>query len=98
VTFPDEVLRRLERAKTLPEAVTIARIAAGSHDKLGRLLGAKRQTIIKWEKGTYPTQYRDQLIAIGVPAKLLTTVDRTAIEKRLRRVEAEVASIRRDLG
>lgn len=91
-------MRRLERAKTLAEAITIARVAAGSHDKLGALLGANRQTVIKWEQGVYPAKYRDRLIALGIPARLLLAIDRTQIEKRLRRVEAEVASIRRLLG
>lgn len=97
VTFPDDVLRRLERAKTLVEAITLAREAAGSHDRLATLLGTSRQTVINWEKGTYPGKYRDKLIAVGIPARLLVTVDKTAVEKRLRRVEAEVASIRKAL-
>lgn len=97
MTFPDDVLARLQRAKTLAEAIVIAREAAGSHDKFARLLGTTRQTVIAWEKGTFPERYVQQLIAVGVPARLLTALDRTAIEKRLRRVEAEVASIRRAL-
>lgn len=92
-------MRRLQKAQTLVEAIVIAREAAGSHDKLGaRLGGVPRQTVIAWEKGAYPAKYKSQLIAIGIPARLLVVADRTAIEKRLRRVEAEVASIRRDLG
>lgn len=98
MTFPDDVLRRLERAKTLADAITIARTAAGSHDKLAKRLGTSRQTVINWEQGTFPDRYRDKLIAIGIPAKFFVTVDKTAVEKRLRRVEAEVASIRKALG
>lgn len=100
MTFPDDVLRRLERAKTLPDAISIARVAAGSHDRLAALLGTSRQTVIKWENGTsFPNGgYRGKLVAIGIPARLLLTVDKTAVEKRLRRVEAEVAAIRKELG
>jgi hypothetical protein len=98
VTFDEDVLAKLGRAETLPEAIGIAEAAAGSADKLGGMLGTTRQTVFGWKKGVFPTRYRDRLIAIGIPARLLLTVDKTAIEKRLRRVEAEVASIRRELG
>lgn len=99
VTFPDEVLRRLERTKTLVDAIRIATEAAGSHDKLAAMLGTSRQTIIGWQNGTFPKPgYRDKLIAVGVPARLLVTADKTALERRLRRVEAEVAAIRKELG
>lgn len=98
MTFSDEVVARLKRAKTLPEAVVLAREAAGSHDKLAAMLGTTRQTVINWEQGVFPARYQDKLIAAGIPARFFVTVDKTAVEKRLRRVEAEVAAIRRELG
>ena len=99
MAFDENVLGRLQRAKTLIEAIAIARDAAGSHDKLGRLLDTSRQTIFAWEKGTFPNRdYRDKLIAIGIPARFFVTVDKTAVERRLRRVEAEVAAIRKEIG
>lgn len=71
---------------------------AGSHDKLGQMLGTSRQTIIGWQGGKYPSKlYRDRMIAVGFPARVFATIDKTAIEKRLRVVEAEVASIRKEI-
>jgi transcriptional regulator with XRE-family HTH domain len=98
VTFPDDVLRRLQRAKTFVDALDIAREAAGSHDKLAALLGTSRQRIFAWEKGEFPGRaYREKLLHIGIPPRFFVTTDKTAVEKRLRRVEAEVASIRKAL-
>lgn len=98
VTFDEDVQAKLDRAKTLVEAIAIAEAAAGSADKLGAILGTSRQTVFGWKRGVFPRAYREKLVALGVPARFFVTVDKTAIEKRLRWVEAEVASIRKDLG
>ncbi len=98
MTFPDDVLGRLDRAKTLVEAIAIAEATAGSADKLARMLGTSRQTVFRWKAGTFPGRYRDRLVGLGIPARFFVTVDKTAVEKRLRRVEAELAAIRREIG
>lgn len=99
MTFPDDVLAKLQRAKTLAEAIRIAREAAGSHDKLAKMLSTSRQTVIGWETGTFPTRrYREGLARLGVPARFFVTVDKTDVERRLRWVEAEVAAIRKEIA
>lgn len=98
VTFPSlEVRARLEAAGSLPEAVLILHRAAGSHDKLAKILGTTRQRIIKWEEGDYPARYAKKLLDLGVPARLFTRTPRDEIEGRLRRIEAEVAALRREI-
>lgn len=95
--FGDDVLARLRRTKTLPEAIGIAVKAAGSHDRLAKQLKTSRQTIINWEKGVYPSRYKGALINIGIPARYFVTVDKTDVERRLRRMEAEIAAIRKEI-
>lgn len=95
MTFDEGTLAALDRAETLVEAIAIAERAAGSADKLAAELGTNRQTIFRWKEGSFPSRYRDKLVAVGIPARFFVTVDRTAVEKRLRRAEAEVAAIRR---
>jgi transcriptional regulator with XRE-family HTH domain len=98
VTFGADVRDRLRDAESLPVAIRILRIAAGSHDKLAAELGTSRQSIIAWEKGRFPEDYVAQLRDLGVPARLLTRVSRDEVEARLRAVEAEVAALRDLLG
>lgn len=44
----------------------------GSHDRLATKLGTSRQTIIRWERGSFPRAYVEQLRELGVPEELLT--------------------------
>lgn len=96
VSAPDDALRRtLSKATSLGEAVTVLRVAAGSHDKLAAALGTSRQRVIAWESGAYPRAFVSQLRDLGVPDRLLDRLSRIEVEKRLRQVEADVAEIRR---
>lgn len=92
---PHDVLERLEASETLAEAVKILRMWAGSHDKLAGTLGTSRQRVIGWEQGQAPrAAYRDQLLALGVPARFFVTVSRADLEQRLTKVEKEAQEIR----
>lgn len=87
----------IESVRSLPEAIIALRKAHGSHDKLAQRLGTSRQTIIRWEKGSRPDLfYRTQLIELGVPEDLLERrVSQDELDRRLRRVEGELAELRR---
>ena len=94
MTFPADVPQRLSRAKSLPEAIRILREAAGSHDRLAVELGTRRQRVILWEQGEYPSRYVEKLKELGVPGRLFSRVSRDEVEARLREIEAEVAALR----
>lgn len=85
--------------ETLAEWIGQLKDQAGGYDRFAAELGTRRQTVIRWVRhGVFPEDYVDELRARGVPAELLLRVPREEIEARLRRVEAEVAEIRRLLG
>lgn len=58
---------------SLADAIKALRERTGSHDKLAAKLGTSRQRIIAWEAGGYPRDFKDKLIALGVPAELFIT-------------------------
>lgn len=89
----------LSNAASLPEAIVMLRKAAGSHDKLAARLGTNRQTVIAWEKGSWPKSYVDKLREEGVPEQFLTrSVSREDLDERVRQLEAELAALRQEIS
>lgn len=90
---------RRDGPATLADWIGLLKDQAGGYDRFAEELGTRRQTVIRWVKhGVFPEDYVDELRARGVPANLLLRAPRAEIEERLRKVEQEVAEIRRMLG
>lgn len=86
-------------ADTLADAITTLRKRMGSHAKLAEAVGASERQVKRWQKDAVPGgKHREALIRLGVPAALfLSASTRADLDRRLRAVEGEIASLRSQL-
>lgn len=94
------VTSRASGEGTLVSAIIHVREHVGSQAKLAAELGTTERTVKRWEKGSVPQpKWRAGLIQLGVDARLFeSAANRAQVESRLRKLEAEIATIRKLLA